>query len=633
MATALFGRLLREVESRAKRYPMKSILFFSLFLAWSAFADIAPGTYTYVDRYGIAPSPDESIETTKQYTQYLSHTKKGGTLHIHHLDPFDLIHPDTFVKGVQSQVAPLYYPYVFEDLMQDDIRGNSRTVRAHLAKSFTLLPDGVTFQIDLRDDVHFSDGSLMTAEDILNSWKVNIESNGVSHEPLMKAKYGDAKLEITDKFQFRVRFDGIEKKRLREAIYWFVAGFQIVKENKASSNEIKISNKYIGTGPYQYIAADRKDVKLQRREDYWNKSTPLYNFDLIQISSYRDISVVREAFMSGGLNVFVEERIQNEAVLDSKLGSSFYAKHVVEQSPENVKTGLLYMNMASGPTRDLKFRQAMTLLYDAEPIFHILYADSFTRQRDIQLAGDLAPHGPPSPEVSALFKGDPQEDLLNQPYETAGIYELNEPKPFRQRLGRAIQLLREAGYVFQDGVLTKNGQPVELMATYRINAVEQKSIVYFASTLAKIGIKMDLRPATDSATFVSSLRSNQYNFAFIYLDMPNKYDVYDFDNLIFRFGSGAAVVNPKGEQSNVCNMQSKLMDSLTNKMSETDAASPAYRDLTDAALRYLSVNVPYILIGEKTKMTVYTDKKICLPPVATARYLEAAFMSPDGSCP
>jgi len=80
-------------------------------------------------------------------------------------------------------------------------------------------------------------------------------------------------------------------------------------------------------------------------------------------------------------------------------------------------------------------------------------------------------------------------------------------------------------------------------------------------------------------------------------------------------------------------MKSPLMDSIIHKLESSDAASSDYRNLEEAALRLLSVNVPYILIGEKITKTIYAEKGLCLPPVATWRMLEAAYLNPTGSCP
>src|SRR5580704_15742521 len=99
---------------------MSRWLCLALLFSWNAFAELPPGVYTVLDRYGIPASPDESSATVQKYAAYLQQTKKGGTLHIHVLDPIDVIHPETFVKGKQSQVAPFYSPYVFETLMMDD---------------------------------------------------------------------------------------------------------------------------------------------------------------------------------------------------------------------------------------------------------------------------------------------------------------------------------------------------------------------------------------------------------------------------------------------------------------------------------------------------------------------------------
>jgi ABC-type transport system substrate-binding protein len=597
----------------------------------AAFADIRPGIYDVIDRYGIAPTPDETDASTKKYTEFLSRTQKGGVLRVHTLDPIDLIYPSLFVKGNQSQVAP-FYPNVFEFLMRDDIRGNWRTVRSGLARSVTVLPDQKTILINLRDDVLFSDGTRMTADNIVSSWHFYEEEiAGVARSSMHKSKLGDLKIAASDKYQVRVQF-GVPPSRLREAIFTFLSIFPIVKENHAASDRIAIPNHYIGTGPYEYVEADRRAVKVKRRLDYWDKKTALYNFDEIEVRSIRDIAVVREAFMRNDLDYYIEGKMQNESMLDEKLGSSFYVKNIREQSPDNVMAGTLFMNMEQGPTADLRVRKALSLLYDADAIFHTLYGGSFSRLPNLLSLSDFSPKGAPSPAVQALIADDPQAAILNEPYETMGISVLTQPSSFREKVKQALSLLREAGYQVINGKQIKDGKPLELMVSSRSNLAEEKAFSYFVSTLMKVGIDAHFHPAPDSATFVTTIDSNQYNLAFIHLEFPRKFDVLDFDEIHFRFGSDDRVSVP-GFKSNVANMASPTLDKLIAKMEAADPASEEFRDLSEASLRVISAAVPFILIGERVSMPIYAAKNLCIPPVVTDRILEAAYFSFNGSCP
>ena len=63
-------------------------------------------------------------------------------------------------------------PYIFEPLLVYDLtRANGRQLKPHLAESYEVSSDGLEITFRLRDDTHFSDGTPVTADDVIFTYE------------------------------------------------------------------------------------------------------------------------------------------------------------------------------------------------------------------------------------------------------------------------------------------------------------------------------------------------------------------------------------------------------------------------------------------------------------------------------
>jgi ABC-type oligopeptide transport system substrate-binding subunit len=96
--------------------------------------------------------------------------------------------------------------------------------------------------------------------------------------------------------------------------------------------------------------------------------------------------------------------------------------------------------------------------------------------------------------------------------ELAASTQAAQKLPERQRLRKAVNLLKEAGWHVENGVLQKDGQDFafEILLS---NPDDEKIALSFVRSLEKLGIKANVRPV-DSAQFLGRLNDYDYDMVF-----------------------------------------------------------------------------------------------------------------------
>jgi microcin C transport system substrate-binding protein len=347
---------------------------------------------------------------------------------------------------------------------------------------------------------------------------------------------------------------------------------------------------------------------------------------------YRDHTVEREALKVGDINYYEEMVIQSEPNLDSNLDKSYYAKRLIPIANENLRMLVLHMNMTRHHLNDVRVRKAMVLALNMDWPNQQFYGGRLSVLTTPGQDSPLAPRGAPSPEVLDLLKGDHQFDELSKPFEDIGFTPLAKITDRRERLKAAMALLREAGYAPANGRLEKNGKPVELKVLIWGSSRLLSTMSYFEGQLKALGIQLNYKMFNDTSQMLNIIKSQDYDFYVEDIAIHRGFDVLDPENMTEAFGSSySGSNNPNSIDSNISNLISPTLDRIFETMLATEVASPHYRPLVDATLRILSAEVPFILLGEQTTAAIYSDKRICLPPVST-RLLEAAYFSSQ-ACP
>lgn len=368
-----------------------------------------------------------------------------------------LVSSDAYAANVQS--------YVLESLLARN--PDTLAWEGLLAKTWTISPDGLVISFKLRDDAHFSDGTPLTAEDVVFSYRfIMTDAIQAPRERAYLEKI--SAVNATDKYTVVFTF----KEPYFEALS--LAGglgvlpkhfYEPYLKNPQQFNESK--GLLLGSGPYKLAdpkawTPDKGNVELVRNERYWGDVQPAYNrvlWKIIQNDSARLTTFRNGDIDSYGARPVEYQTLKQDAQITAKSQSFEYMPPVV---------GYSYIawnqERAGKPTRfaDPRVRLAMTYLTDVSRII-----------KDVFL-------GYAEPALSPFSPTSKQHDPALSPY------------PFD--IDKAKALLKQAGYEDrnQDGVLEDGkGQPFEFKLTYfQANEDTKRMVLLLKDLYARAGVRM-----------------------------------------------------------------------------------------------------------------------------------------------
>lgn len=452
---------------------------------------------------GVAPAAAEAAHAIAMHGQPLwandfiaapyvnPNAPKGGRLVQGVLGTFDSLNP-LIVKGIAVQPVR---GYVIESLMA---RGYdepftlygllARTVETDDARSY------VTFS--LNPAAHFSDGSPVTAEDVIFSWQLLRDHGRPNHRAyyskVIRAEAIDART---------VRFDlGGSNDRELPLILGLMPVLPKHAIDIATFEETTLA-KPIGSGPYVVADVDLgRSVTFKYDPNYWGRGLSinrgLWNFAELRFDYYRDANAYFEAFKAGLYDARAEtdpSRWQTgydfPAVRDGRIVKDAFSSGLPKLSSAFV------FNTRRPLFSDRRVREAITLLFDAEWVNHNFFFDLYRRSASFFDDSELSAYRRPA---------DDRERELLKPYPGAVRAEVLDgtwSPPVsdgsgrdRSHLRQALALLTAAGYELNGSTLRErqSGKPFafEILAA---NRDEERLALAFANSLARAGIEVRVR--------------------------------------------------------------------------------------------------------------------------------------------
>ncbi|NJA07594.1 ABC transporter substrate-binding protein [Methylococcaceae bacterium WWC4] len=475
-----------------------------------------------------------------------------------------LISTDAYASNVQS--------YVQESL----INRNPDTLawEGLIAKSWTVSDDGLTISFELRDDVLFSDGQPLTADDV--AFTFNFIMTDAIQAPRDRAYL--QKIESV-KAEGKTRVTFVFKEPYFEALS--LAGGMNIMPKHFYEPYLKEPQKFneskgllLGSGPYKLAdpkswTPDQGNVELVRNERYWGDVQPAYNRILWKI--IQNDSARLTTYRNGDIDNYSArpseyKQLQADPQIQAKSQSFEYMPPVVGYS-------YIGWNQTRGgkPTRfaDKRVRQAMTYLTDTGRII-----------KDVFL-------GYAEPAISPFGNASKQHDSALQPYQA--------------NLDKAKALLKEAGYEDRnkDGVLEDQaGQPFEFKLTYfQANEDTSRMVLLLKDLYAKAGVKLVPFPQ-EWPVMLENLDKKDFDAITLGWTSSIETDLYQ------AFHSSQAI--SKGD--NFIGYQNPELDKLIDEARRTvDEAKRM--PLWQQAERMLYEDQPYTFLMRR-KSLLFVDKRI-----------------------
>jgi len=416
---------------------------------------------------------------------------KGGRLVQGLLGTFDSLNP-LIVKGLAVQAVR---GYVIESLMA---RGYdepftlygllARTVETDDTRSY------VTFS--LNPAAHFSDGSPVTAEDIIFSWQLLRDHGRPNH----RAYYSKvARADAVDARTVRFDLGGSNDRELP-----LILGLMPVLPKHAiaaATFEETTLAKPLGSGPYAVADVDLgRSVTFKYDPNYWGRGLSinrgLWNFAELRFDYYRDANAYFEAFKAGLYDVRSEtdpSRWQSgydiPAVRDGRIVKDAFSSGLPKLSSAFV------FNTRRPLFSDRRVREAIALLFDAEWVNHNFFFDLYRRSAsffdDSELSAYRRPADDRERELLKPFAGAVRADVLDGTWSPPVSDGSGRD---RRHLRQALALLTAAGYEFNGSMLRErqSGRPLafEILAA---NRDEERLALAFSNSLARAGIEARVR--------------------------------------------------------------------------------------------------------------------------------------------
>ncbi|MEO1205810.1 MAG: extracellular solute-binding protein [Pseudomonadota bacterium] len=444
----------------------------------------------------------------KHFSHVNPDAPKGGDLKLALLGSFDSLNP-LIIKGVS---AAGLRGFVYESLLSRGL-DEPFTLYSGLAKFVEMPKDrtSITFHIDAR--AAFSDGHPVDADDILFSWEI-LRDRGRPNHRTYYSKVADA-VRVSDK---TIRFElGPGTDRELPLILGLMPILPAHVLTPETFDQTTLTPP-VGTGPYLITKVEPgRSVTYTRDANYWGRDLAVnrgrFNFETIRYDYFRDASAMFEAFKLGRIDLRLEEAPAQWAE-GYDIPAVRNGQLLKREIPIGLPAGMtgFAMNARRAPFDDIRVREAMVELFDFNWVNKNLFHGLYTRSQSYFARSDLASYGRPA---------DPREASLLTPFASLvdpailkGTYAL--PKTAgdgrnRKAWRRALQLLSQAGYKLDNGVL-RQGKTGKALAFEMLAASpeQQRLFLAFARDLKRLGIQANVR-IVDSSQYQSRLSTYDYD--------------------------------------------------------------------------------------------------------------------------
>lgn len=492
---------------------------------------------------------------------------KGGELRLvsnSRASTFDKYNPFTLKGSAPAYLSTLMFDSLLTGAMDEVGSGYGL-----LAGDVSVAADGLSATFQLRPEARFHNGDPVLARDVKYSYDMLM---GPDTSPAYKTTLEDvAGLEVLDERTVRYRF----KKPNRE-LPLTVGGLPVFSHQWGAGKRFSevVTDIPIGSGPYR-IGPVRfgKDITYVRDPGYWAKNLPVRvgtaNFDSVTVKIYRDNTARLEALKAGEFDLmrFFSAGDWARRLYGKRFDSGQLVKgEFANRLPSGFQSYVL--NTRRPLLQDVRVREALGLALDFEWMNRQMFYGSY--QRVHGLFGNTAceTHGMPDAQELALMEPWKKEipaaafGLMTEPPRTRdGASDgSGGGQTLRENLRKAQQLLRDAGWTVQGGVLRNaRGEAMEL-EYLDSSETGMRQVAPWLRNLEKLGIRLRFRPV-DFALYQQRVDKFDYDIISIAYQGTNN-PGQEFADL---FGSRSADTEGAG---NFPGVKNPAVDAIIRKMTE-----------------------------------------------------------------
>jgi microcin C transport system substrate-binding protein len=469
--------------------------------------------------HGISTFGDLALPADFTHLPYVNpNAPKGGEMSQWAPGSFDSFNPYA-IAGNSAALSSIFYESILSGTLDD------------VSAAYCLLCETMEYPEDrswvifnLRKDVTFSDGTPMTAEDVLFSHNLFMEKGIPEYRAVAGGKFQS--VEVLDPYRIKFTFTPGTPFRDMPAQ---AGGTTIFSKAHYEANNRDLEKSslepFLGTGAYVLESfKPGQQVVYARDPDYWGETHPLNvghnNFDRIRIEYFGDDNAAMEAFKAG-VYTFRPESDPKRWANNYNFPAVAAGDVVTEVIPSgNIAGGQsIIFNLRRAQFQDPRVREALGLMFNFEWSNKALFYGLFARVNSIWENSELAATGAPTPEEVALLQPLVDEGLLPASILTDEVVMASVSSEDRAldrgNLRRASALLDEAGWTVGDDGIRRNANGETLK-------------------MAMVHARTDLLPVMNA--YVENLRALGVDASFDIIDDPQLQERasppnFDFDAL------------------------------------------------------------------------------------------------------
>ncbi len=491
---------------------------------------------------------------------------KGGEIAMSAFGTFDSMNPYS-VKGVSGALASGFY---------ENILGGTAD---EIGAAYCLMCETMEYPEDrswvifnLRQDVKFSDGSPMTAEDVIFSYNLFREKGIAEFRAVFNEKVQSA--EALGPYQVKFTFTPGTAFRDMPAT---VGGLSIISKANYEGNKRDLEEAglepFLGTGPYVLESMNTgQQLIYKRNPDYWGANHPLNigtnNFDRIRVEYFADPTAAFEAFKAG-VYTFRNETSSKQWATGYDFPNLVNGSVVKAELPNgSIASGQGFLfNLRRETFQDPKVRQAIGMMFNFEWSNETLFYGLYARINSIWENTQMAAKGPATPAEAAILqplidKGLLPATILTDEAVMAPVSS-SENNLDRKNLRAASALLDEAGWSVGANGMRQNAKGEVLKLEFlESNPQFERVLTPYIDNLRALGVDAIL-------TMVDPAQESQR------IDPPS----FDFDYIV---GNAVNGYEPGGEMKQ--SYASVTADNSTrNRAGVADPAIDAILDQVEFA--------------------------------------------------
>ncbi|WP_407494498.1 extracellular solute-binding protein [Pseudooceanicola sp. MF1-13] len=517
---------------------------------------------------------------------------KGGSFSIDASGTFDSMNPYSR-KGRAGALSSMMYETLLDGGAPAD----------EYATSYCLLCETIEYDegqnwviFNLRPEAKFSDGTPLTAEDVVFSHNLSLEQGLPSYANAVKQRVIGAEVLDTHRVKFTFAPEISRRSLISQVGATSVWSKKWFEETGARLDEPRMETSP-GSGPYMLDSYDiNRRIVYKRNPDYWGKDLPInvgrHNYDEIRVEYFADETAAFEAFKAG------EYTFRAEA--NSKQWSTGYDFPAVEKGwvvqeeipdgnpPTNV--GFVF-NLDREKFADKRVREALALAYNFEWSNESLQYGLFSQRESF--FQDTVQHARGLPEGAELELLQSMGDIVPPEMISEPVRMPHTSSPTRvvdrRNLRTAMGLLDEAGYsVGSDGIRRDaDGNTLDIVIPINSSGspTMESLIGTYVQNLQQMGVNAEMQKV-DPSQYTLRRRDRDYDIV--------------FDGYRTFIGAGTGLMQLYGSEQaavsvfNPAGISSPLIDALIDKalFAETTDEETTALTALDRALRYEFFVVP-----------------------------------------